>query len=220
MRGKLLIATLAIVATSFVSAPSGAVVLYDNLSASSDGSDSVGGSGPIYDSFSTGAAPLSFTHLSLMLGGQGGSVNVGLYANQVPIGGPFAGSSIPNGLIYNIGTASSLPAGPSVVDFSIPYIALAANTRYWIGLSSGDATALWFYSFDFSGTGVGSEFFFNSVVGVLPNNPDGGYQMLVEASPTPVPAALPLFASGGGVLGFLAWRRKRKAQAEVAAAAA
>ena len=28
---------------------------------------------------------------------------------------------------------------------------------------------------------------------------------------TPLPGALPLFASGGGLLGFLSWRRKRKA---------
>ena len=35
-----------------------------------------------------------------------------------------------------------------------------------------------------------------------PNNSD--------ASVTPLPAALPLFASGGGLLGFLGWRRKRK----------
>jgi hypothetical protein len=31
-----------------------------------------------------------------------------------------------------------------------------------------------------------------------------------DASVTPLPAALPLFASGGGLLGFLGWRRKRK----------
>jgi hypothetical protein len=30
---------------------------------------------------------------------------------------------------------------------------------------------------------------------------------------TPVPAALPLFASGLGALGLLGWRRKRKAAA-------
>jgi hypothetical protein len=30
---------------------------------------------------------------------------------------------------------------------------------------------------------------------------------------TPLPAALPLFASGAGVLGFVGWRKKRKAQA-------
>jgi hypothetical protein len=35
---------------------------------------------------------------------------------------------------------------------------------------------------------------------------------LEEVTPTtPLPGALPLFASGGGLLGFLSWRRKRKA---------
>jgi len=32
-------------------------------------------------------------------------------------------------------------------------------------------------------------------------------------TPTPLPAALPLFATGIGALGLLGWRRKRKAQA-------
>ena len=32
-------------------------------------------------------------------------------------------------------------------------------------------------------------------------------------SQTPLSAALPLFASGGALLGFLGWRRKRKAVA-------
>ena len=35
----------------------------------------------------------------------------------------------------------------------------------------------------------------------------GGLQ---TASPVPLPAALPLFASGPGVLGFLGWRKNRK----------
>ncbi len=37
-------------------------------------------------------------------------------------------------------------------------------------------------------------------------------------SPTPLPAALPLFATGIGGLGFMAWRKKRKARAELVAA--
>ena len=51
------------------------------------------------------------------------------------------------------------------------------------------------------------------------NLPDG-LQVLVISDPipqglaqTPLPAALPLFASGLGALGLLGWRRKRKAQA-------
>jgi hypothetical protein len=35
-------------------------------------------------------------------------------------------------------------------------------------------------------------------------------------SPVPMPAALPLFATGLGVLGLLGWRRKRKAAAAIA----
>jgi hypothetical protein len=37
-----------------------------------------------------------------------------------------------------------------------------------------------------------------------------------EASATPLPAALPLFATGLGALGLLGWRRKRKAAAVAA----
>jgi hypothetical protein len=49
----------------------------------------------------------------------------------------------------------------------------------------------------------------------------GGYSTLVEdlsvnyaavLNPTPLPGALPLFASGLGALGLLGWRRKRKAR--------
>jgi hypothetical protein len=36
---------------------------------------------------------------------------------------------------------------------------------------------------------------------------------VTEVTPTPLPAALPLFASGLGALGLLGWRRKRKAAA-------
>jgi hypothetical protein len=39
-----------------------------------------------------------------------------------------------------------------------------------------------------------------------------------ELSQTPLPAALPLFATGLGALGLLGWRRKRKNTAAIAAA--
>ena len=35
----------------------------------------------------------------------------------------------------------------------------------------------------------------------------------ITVNQTPLPAALPLFATGLGALGLLGWRRKRKAQA-------
>jgi hypothetical protein len=51
------------------------------------------------------------------------------------------------------------------------------------------------------------------------NDAEGVFQTNIMSAnievtdPTPIPAALPLFATGLGALGLLGWRRKRKAQA-------
>src|SRR5215467_14443439 len=68
----------------------------------------------------------------------------------------------------------------------------------------------------FTINGTGSQFF-------NPNTGDFAFDTLSVGSisvtgggdangATPLPAALPLFASGAGVLGFLGWRRKKKEQ--------
>ena len=45
---------------------------------------------------------------------------------------------------------------------------------------------------------------------------DTSFTLIPSEAATPLPAALPLFATGLGGLGLLGWRRKRKAQAAVA----
>ena len=42
---------------------------------------------------------------------------------------------------------------------------------------------------------------------------DQSFTLEIGSTPTPLPAALPLFATGLGVMGLLGWRRKRKALA-------
>jgi hypothetical protein len=66
------------------------------------------------------------------------------------------------------------------------------------------------------GPGVGTPF--NLWYNGLPGNNNLGLQNFSEVSgdfqaTTPLPAALPLFATGLGGLSLLGWRRKRKAQA-------
>jgi len=41
-----------------------------------------------------------------------------------------------------------------------------------------------------------------------------GLDLRVHLSPVPLPAALPLFGTGLGIMGFIAWRRKRRMAAE------
>ena len=72
---------------------------------------------------------------------------------------------------------------------------------------------------NFPGTYVGGQLFLDAGSGFAATNFIGNsvasdFQTFVTTpSDTPVPAALPLFASGLGALGLLSWRRKKKAAA-------
>jgi hypothetical protein len=67
------------------------------------------------------------------------------------------------------------------------------------------------YTFDVMATGTDTfTLAFND-----PASFDGldNFSVTPEVASTPLPAALPLFATGLGALGFLGWRRKRRAEA-------
>jgi hypothetical protein len=74
---------------------------------------------------------------------------------------------------------------------------------------NGASTTYQLYTFSFTGNGT------DTLVISGYNNPSYWYldNFTVEATATPLPAALPLFAGGLGVIGLLARRRKRKAAA-------
>jgi hypothetical protein len=46
-----------------------------------------------------------------------------------------------------------------------------------------------------------------------PRNMDAIFRLSGDINPVPLPAALPLFATGLAGLGLMAWRRKQKANA-------
>jgi hypothetical protein len=63
---------------------------------------------------------------------------------------------------------------------------------------------------DYLGTGSGGDFDSRDL-------DDATLQIATMVSTTPLPAALPLFATGLGAMGLLGWRRKRKNAAAIAA---
>ena len=72
---------------------------------------------------------------------------------------------------------------------------------------------------------VGSNIYFNNMfAGVtVPPDSEGKFKGISHFSafgvlqPVPLPAALPLFGTGLGIMGFIGWRRKRRLAAEAAA---
>lgn len=212
MERKLLLAIAAVVVTVLGPMAVKADTVYNNILLPSIGSDAGDSAGPLYDSFSTGASPLTLTDVQLLLSGDSTSLasfSVSLFKDN--------GSTAPAAVALFTSTGlydSSLNASATAVDFGPVSWSLDANTRYWIGLNGVGSSVLWYYSSDASGAGVSGEYFAN-FLGVSSND-NGPYQMLLTGNPvsvsaTPLPAALPLFASGLGAIGLLGRRKKRKA---------
>lgn len=185
------------------------ITLYDNTGAATDGADCVDytscGTSPdseqLYDSFTSGGTSEQLVELNLILSGDStssGAVQVGLYSDDF---------TEPGALIANLGSVSDSALSNEAAEYDVSLAVdpiLAANTRYWIGLS-GTTTAEWAWSLDTSGPGVADEYYSNPD-GTFPNS-DGPYQMSVMVTetetPTPEPASIFLIAAGAGLLGLL-----------------
>ena len=213
MERKLLLAIASVIV--IVTGPMAvkADTLYNNISAISGGSDPGDSFGPLYDSFSTGTSAFTLTDVQLLLLSTGlpptGSFSVSLYNDDSAAPAAVALFTTSPALPDSI-----LSGSPTAVDFGPVSWSLAANTRYWIGLNGVGSQVTWSWSTDTSGVGVSGEYFVNAN-GTFTND-NGPYQMLLTGNPvsvsaTPLPAALPLFASGLGALGLLGRRKKRKA---------
>jgi hypothetical protein len=202
---------LALLTFSAAAPQATAGTIYNNLAQTSDGADQVVDFGPLADSFSTGADAVSPTDLQLLLTvidpTDGGTFAIEL----LPDAGITPDFGAPLEVIAGIAD-SSLTVSPAVYDyvFSTP-VALAANTRYWIGLDdpTNGSSAVWFWAPENDGNS--SEYLSNQS-GVFPNSGEP-YQMqlnvnLISAAPEPASWSL-MIVFGVGPFVFMARRRKR-----------
>lgn len=171
-------------------------------SAGSDPISSVDGEGPIYDSFTSGAAG-QIDDLQLILGlcdscTASGSFRVGLYADNSGKPGAEIGP-----LLATV-SDSALSITPAIYDITLS-TTVDADTVYWIGLSGATTDSDWYYDSDANGIGVEGESFFNASGG--PNSDSSGaYQMQVTTqvtTATPEPASTFLIVAGVSVLALL-----------------
>lgn len=215
--------------------PAGATIIYDNLSFPTTFSDSIRAStdGPLGNSFSTGANAFTLTDVKVKVELEtrtpvaGASVTVGLYADS---------STSPGSLISTIGTFLDTQLGarfePVIMDFALAGIALDANTRYWIMLSTdnnsragwaaagGDGSGSTYGESGGYGVGGAGEYFYvgGAISQGYPTNvfengasPYLPYEMQLGGTvgAVPEPATWIMMMLGFGGLGF-AYRRSRR----------
>ena len=194
------------------------MILFDELNAANSGSDGVTLSGPLGESFSTGASAVSLTDVMVKLNipqnnselgdnaltrRRAGSAGSALLKPAASSGGGLVTIALfsNNGLrpgtqVAQLGTVpdTSLPPSGTLRNFDIPVnppIPLTPNTRYWIMVtSSNDSIAGFAWTADTSGIGspANEYYFLNSGVYSNVGQFNGPYQIQVTAATPATPA--------------------------------
>jgi hypothetical protein len=164
------------------------------------------------------AAILDFNFSFTDIGGQGtvtGEVD-GLSDNSTGPASKVILDSFPAvlGPPFLLGSICSTPCNTA----ASPWMVIPPND---FTVSNGQVTSASFDSFFFNASGPNPVIFFTGLTGEL-GGPTAGNNLAGLSGPatftaittptTPLPAALPLFATGLGALGLLGWRRTRKSR--------
>ena len=190
-----------------------ALDLFNNINVSINDIDSAVVSGPLFDSFSTGAnsAPGFSATLSLAVGdpASGGNFQISFLSDSFGVPGSVFGTTGPL-------SDSLLNLSPTPLQVFCG-CAVTANTRYWVELSDvGNSTVGWTIPTDSSGTGVAGEFFISAGL-LYADSVYPPYQMQISVNGgggVPEPATWAMMILGIGAVGA-AMRNQRSDAAMV-----
>ena len=177
-----------------------ASVVFDNLPAVQDITDTVFSDGPLAQSFNSGGGG-SLNNVALLLTSASainptGTFQVSLLADN---------NTAPGATLVSLGTLrnNAVPTGGTALfDFApLAQTLLSANTTYWVELSETAPNGIeWSGSDDLSGIGVADTSFSDADNGVNPVSAFGAFQASVEV---PEPGALALMVGGLLSLGLI-----------------
>ena len=161
----------------------------------------------VWDSFTLGSDSILDT--LAWVGTQSDTLAAGINVTiaSTPFGAPIYSH---NFLVSDI-SLTTLFSSVEERQVTLPGTALSAGT-YWLtvyGLNTSGTNSWW----GIVTSDDNSLIQYGPIIDVSNSNPrnqDAVFRLEGELSSVPVPAALPLFASGLGVMGLLGWRRKRR----------
>jgi hypothetical protein len=203
------LAGAALASAAFTPIAANATVLYNNIGGVASGGQahaSTSDNGPLGGSFSTGPSSFTLASVDLLVladnPSDGGSFTVSLLKDS---------SKTPGSTIATDTFADSV-LSTSLSTLSAPFssITLAADTRYWIELSTSTGSLEWSYSAANNGVGVAHEYNYYAH-SVSPNNSFTPYQMSIgSGSAVPEASTWALMLAGFAGLGLVGYRTSRK----------
>jgi hypothetical protein len=202
----MLLCAVVLVASLPAVAGAASVVLSNNLSATTAGTETASGTTWLTSSFGTDSSSYTLNSVTLLMGGAG-QAEVDIYSD---------GGLQPGSLVGTLTSPTSYTSGLSDTTFTTAGITLGADSNYWVVLRAISGSFNWSWTASDTGTGVG----FQDTWG---QSTDGGSSWFVfDSSPTqmsvtatsavPEPGSLVLGAVGAVSLLLGCAMRRRLAE--------
>jgi hypothetical protein len=145
-------------------------------------------------------------HLATITSGSENTFVLGL----APVFGSFAGAWL-GGEVTGSGTGTWVVGPEAGQDFSVGGTAILGAYANWGGIEPNNAPSKVYMNIGTSFAGIGTGNWADASGGVSSGgDPIKGYFIEYETSAVPLPAALPLFATGLGLIGIFGRRRRRR----------